>query len=118
MFNKTYNESLHCLNLNTLEERRIHIDLIFMFKIIKGIVDTEFSHYFTFNIMNTRGHQFKLNLNSSRINCHKHHFCNRIIKPWNELPEHIVNCDSLNRFKEHIKNLDVKRYCVGRANMA
>jgi len=115
MFNKPYDNRLQCLNLSTLEERRIHIDLIFMFKVIKGIVDIDLNYYFTFNTMNTRGHQFKLNVNISHVNCHKHHFCNRIIKPWNELPEEIVNSDNVDIFKGHIKNLDVKRYCIGSA---
>ena len=118
MFNKTYNDRLHCLNLVTLEERRIYIDLIFMYKIIKGIVDIDFNQYFSFNPMNTRGHRFKLYLNRSQINCHKNHFCNRIITPWNELSDDIVNCNTVNLFKQRVMNVDVKRYCIGRANRA
>ena len=118
MFHKTYRERLHALNLITLEERRIYTDLIYLFKIIHGKIDTDLLRFFSFNQMNTRGHRYKLLLNISRINCHKYHFCNRVIKPWNDLPNDVINSESVDQFKQRLLNIDVKRYCIGSANTA
>jgi len=35
----TYLERLHCLELQSLEQRRLLFDLIFCYKIVSGIVD-------------------------------------------------------------------------------
>ena len=61
----------------------------------------------------TRGHNFKLFLER----CERTHpklisFTQRIVKPWNSLPEHVVNSKSLNSFKNsldrHWMNLNLK----------
>ena len=59
LFNMSYLERLRHLNLKTLEERRLANDVILVFKIIHGLVDIEFDHWFTFNTNNTRGHSLK-----------------------------------------------------------
>ena len=118
MFHKSYQERLIHANLITLEERRIYLDLILLFKIIHRLVELDTDKYFTFSSANTRGHNFKLVLNHSQINCHKYHFFNRVVKIWNDLPRDIVNIESVNNFKLSIFSVDVKRHCIGRANTA
>ena len=86
-----------------------------LFKIIHGKVDLNFDEYFTFNTANTRGHPLKLNMVSSRINCHKYHFFNRVVKVWNFLPVSVVMADNFCDFKKNIYNIDVTNFCTGRA---
>ena len=86
-----------------------------MYKIVHGLVEIDFGKYFSINRVGTRGHPYKLNVLGSRINCHKHHFYNRIVRVWNTLPSEIVNKEKLSMFKEIIYSFDVKTFCIGRA---
>ena len=116
LFDKSYKERRDLLDIKTLEERRIQLDVILLYKIIHNLIDIDFTKYFSFHDAQTRGHQYKLNLNPvSRINCHKNHFFNRIIKIWNALPADIVNLTNLDEFKDKIMAYNVEIYCIGRA---
>ena len=115
MFDVSYNERLIKLDLLTLEERRIHADLILLYKIIHKLVDIPFDKYFTYSPSTTRGHPYKLFVPFSRVNCHKYHFFNRIVNIWNCVPEDIVILTKLGEYKSKIVTFNVKRYCIGRA---
>ena len=57
----SYSERLQYLGLPSLELRRLHLDLIFCYKIVFGIVNVSFSSFFKFSsVTNTRGHLYKL----------------------------------------------------------
>jgi hypothetical protein len=43
---KTYKERLCCLNLLSLELRRLHFDLIVRYEMILGLVDLRFNEFF------------------------------------------------------------------------
>ena len=115
MFRKSYLQRMAELGLITLEERRIYLDSILMYKIVHGLVEIDFGKYFSINTVGTRGHPYKLNVLGSRINCHKYHFFNRIVRIWNSLPSEIVNKEKLCMFKDIIYTFDVKTFCIGRA---
>ena len=116
MFHKSYKERRDALKIITLEERRIHLDLILLYKIVHNLIDIDFDSYFSYCTNQTRGHQFKLNINSvSRLNCHKFHFFNRIIKIWNALPDDIVMSNKVDEFKNKVIYFNVEIYCIGRA---
>ena len=53
----SYSERLRYLGLRSLELRRLHLDLIFCYKIVFGIVNVSFSSFFKFStVTSTRGH--------------------------------------------------------------
>ena len=57
----SYTDRLKCLGLTTLELRRLHLDLIYCYKIVFGMVAINFSDIFEFSHVNkTRGHTYKL----------------------------------------------------------
>ena len=114
-YDKSYAERLSLLSMQTLEERRIHMDLILVYEINHKLVDIPFDKFFEFNTSRTRGHSYKLSVKSSRVNCHKFHFFNRVVKVWNNVPERIVTLEKLNQFKSEIFKPNVKHYCIGRA---
>ena len=116
MFNVPYLERLKILNLVTLEERRIFLDIILVYRMYHGLVDLDFHRYFSFNEMRTRGHSLKLNIARSRVNCHKYHFFNRIVKIWNSLPAKIVLIDKFKVFKVELFKYNVRDFCIGRAH--
>jgi len=72
-----YMERLHRLNLWTLEERRIHADLIEHYKLINGITSVKIESLFEFDSYSqTRGHSYKLQKNHFNRELHQHFFTN------------------------------------------
>ncbi len=118
LYNVHYMQRLQLLKLETLEARRIQMDLTLLFKIIHNKVDINIQNYFTFNNNNTRGHRLKLNVQHSRINCRKYFFINRTIPIWNHLPFSILDAGSLFNFKKMLNNVNLNEYCKGRAYTA
>ena len=52
---------LQRLNLTSLELRRLHIDLVWCYKIVFGVVDVNLNDFFKqASLNNTRGHMYKL----------------------------------------------------------
>ena len=52
----SYMELLHLIDLPSLELRRVHIDLIWCYKIIFGLVHVNCEEFFRFNKTSTRSH--------------------------------------------------------------
>ena len=69
----------------------------------------------------TRGQNFKLFRQRSRLNVRANSFSNRVVNTWNSLPENVVNAPSLKSFKNrlnkhwhgHPSNLEAKSYQAG-----
>ena len=84
-------ERLALFDLDRLELRRLHFDLLHMFKIVHGFTvcgffsDLHFAH--SDNVYNTRGHRFKLHVNRTNKNIFKYCFINRVLPIWNSLPD-------------------------------
>ena len=65
---------LEIVGLESLEIRRIKLDLVFMYKILNGIVNLNHEDYLTFNENSRRGHNRQINVQYSRVNCIKYFF--------------------------------------------
>ena len=105
----TYGQRLKFINLESLELRRLHADLIMCYKIVFGLVNLSFSDFFSFSPNTiTRGHQYKLYVKRSR-GARKYFFAERVIGPWNFLPTD-TNFSTLNHFKCSIKLADLKKF--------
>ena len=71
--NLAYCERLTNLGLDRLELRRLRFDLIYVYKIIFGMIETDISTFFTVNTSTvTRGHSFKLFVSRSRLDVRKY----------------------------------------------
>lgn len=102
----SYPERLCRLNLEFLEKRRIIFDLIYCFKILNKYVDLDSTKFFKLSTnTHTRGHQFKLILPKSNLNCHKYFFKTRVVPIWNNLSNASVNCSSVTSFKNKIAQI-------------
>ena len=55
-----YEDRLRMLGLTTLETRRLHGDLIEVFKIFKGLDNVTYTDFFTLSDTGLRGHEYKL----------------------------------------------------------
>ena len=96
----SYEERLKSLNLLTLYARRIRHDMTFVFKLFHGMIDLDASKFFqVVSERRTRGHNWKLKVNFSRLETRKNFFSQRVVNYWNDLPNDCVNASSLSRFK-------------------
>ena len=96
-----YEVRLKALGLMTLHTRRIKHDLIFVFKLLHGMIDLDPLKFFSpCSDSRTRGHDFKLCFNFSRLTFRNKFFSQRVVHYWNSLPNDCVNASSLPSFKQ------------------
>jgi ribonuclease P/MRP protein subunit RPP40 len=110
----SYQDRLKQLNLESLELRRLRIDLSYTYKILFGLIDVNASDFFTLanNDHNTRGHAYKLSTHCSRLDIRKFYFSERVVKPWNNLqadPEHF---SSFINFKRFLYKSDLTKFLI------
>ena len=106
---KSYQERLQILNLQSLELRRLQLDLSFLYKLLHGKLALNHSKFFVLKNSITRGHRWTLNKPRFRKDIRKHFFVNRVVDKWNSLPETVVTASSLAVFKKSLFKHDVKR---------
>ena len=106
----SYEDRLKKLKLYTLCDRRMRADMIAVYKIINGITDVNMSKIFTKNTESrTRGHQFQLKVpGCTKTDIRRNFFSQRVIVPWNQLPEKIVNSSTAEIFKREYDNYMLK----------
>ena len=101
----TYEERLKKLNLFTLRYRRLRGDMIKVYKILTKKYDHEAAPTLQKAVFEqTRGHSLKLGVrraNGGHI-LRQQFFTLRVVKPWNSLPESVVNATTLAQFKQKL----------------
>ena len=99
----SYEERLTRLDLMSLERRLRRGDLIETYKIVTGKVDIDAGQFFELqDDGRTRGHHLKLKKRRSTHHFRNMSFANRVVNPWNELPDHVVSAPSTNVFKKRL----------------
>ncbi len=100
----SYTNRLKHLKMPTLRYRRIRGDMIETFKIIRHLYDLRAIP--TLSPENpdrrTRGHEFKLYKHRSQTRLRQHSFTERIVTPWNSLPNHVVQAKSVKSFERRL----------------
>jgi len=105
----SYEERLKRLNLQSLELRRLHNDLVWTYKIVFGMVDVNVNDFFITNFASrTRGHAYKL-FKKQSSGARYYFFSERIVNVWNHLPDDVV-FSSLVKFKQCIANINFTEY--------
>lgn len=61
--------------------------------------------FFQRSHLRLRGHSLKLKKNHSSTDTRKYFFSNRVIDPWNAVPEATVTAPSLDSFEGHLRSL-------------
>ena len=91
------------LELPLLEQRRVRGDLIEAIKLLKGIANQDYSLFFKLSgDSKVRGHIYKIVQNSFRLDVRKNCFSNRVVDAWNELPQYVVDAQTVNSFKTRL----------------
>ena len=93
------------LELEPLSTRRLHQDLVEVYKYLHGYYKTNPDTFFSLSQRNLRGHSLKLTKSYSRTDARKHFFSNRVVDAWNQLPEEVVTAKNLDIFKRKLKSL-------------
>ena len=103
--NESYIDRLTVLNLPSLLYRYRRGDLIFLFKLLNGYFELDYSNLFTLSHnTHARGHSFKLFKPPAHHLCRANFFGTRDINDWNNLTSDIVENSSLNSFKSAVDN--------------
>ena len=77
--------------------------MIEAFKLVKGIAKLEYSLFFKLcGDSKVRGHTYKIVKNSFRLDVRNNFFSNRVVDAWNELPQYVVDAESVNSFKARL----------------
>jgi len=112
MKNMNYYKRLKTLNVESLELRRIRLDLLYTYKILFGLVDVNANELFipVYND-NRRGHSFKLFRPTCKSSARFNSFSNRVINIWNNLPPDQIDFSSFLKFKKSLNNNILVNYC-------
>jgi len=89
----SHSEHLRQLGLPSLELRRLHLDLVFCYKIVFGLVSVKSDDFFEIrSVLRTRGHAYKLFKSrcTSRPTIRSKFFTERVINVWNGIVCHQV----------------------------
>ena len=99
-------DMLQDLDWESLESRRVKIQLTLLFKVIQDLVDIPASTYLTPASTRTRAnHTKKLRQISSKSDAYKHSFFPRTIPVWNSLPATVAEAPDLVSFKQGLSTL-------------
>lgn len=106
----TYPQRLQALNLESLELRRLKADLVYLYKILFKLVDTDLINIFKFSTYSsTRGHPYKLVIPLAKTDTFKYFFTSRTVKVWNDLH---ADFSSLNCFKISLTHNNLKKFLI------
>ena len=104
-----YNERCAAWSITSLTERRIRGDLIQKFKFLKSFDEINW-HTNPICIPPRAGHRERFHREIVRSCLPRYHFFNnRIASYWNELPDYVINADSINAFKNRLDNYNTNR---------
>ena len=107
----TCHQRLSILELDSLELRRVHADLLFTYKLVFGLIDIDLLDSFVPRINEARqGHDCKLYLPTYKSNIRCNSFNYRVIQKWNSLPSS-VDFTSLKRFYKSLAAKVLLPYC-------
>ena len=113
----SYSERLRALELEPLELRRLHFDLIQYYKVLNNLTCIEPNSYFHphYPPPSSRNPTPFLQKSSNSNLCLHSTFFHRYLDCWNALPVLVKQAPSLASFKRQIKSFDLSKYLRGSA---
>ena len=108
---ESYEERLKTLKLTTLAYRRDRADMLQVFRIMKGIDNIDPEQFFTLSEKphhDTRGHELTIDKPRATSKIRLNSFSQRVINPWNKLPDKAIKCNELIPFKKALEEAWVK----------
>lgn len=100
---------LQDLGWETLEKRRLRLQLTFLYKIINNLVDIDADKYLQPTNARTRSsHSLSFKIHSSRTDYYKYSFFPRTVCNWNTLPATVAEAPDLVSFKRELTKFDIR----------
>jgi len=112
-----YLERLKLLSVETLELRRVRADLVMVFRIVNHCVALDARELFLFRTnlsldRPTRGHNMRFVKPHCNLNCRLNAFNCRVINAWNSLPQAVIDCKTVNAFKNSLNSVDLTSFLI------
>ena len=106
--NLNYINRLGICNIESLELRRIRLDMCFIYKFLHNLVKCNLSEFIlvSSNIHNTKGNCFKLKKTHAHLIIRLNHFVIRCVNNWNILNYNILYSYSFTVFKKCLQSFD------------
>ncbi|CAH8567706.1 unnamed protein product [Dicrocoelium dendriticum] len=95
-----YEVRLSLIGMFSSEYRRLRGDLILAYRILTESDHPCKSLLTLASYKRSRGHNLKLIIQHSRLDCRKYFYSLRICSQWNDLPTHVVNAPNITAFKQ------------------
>ena len=77
--------------------------MIEAFKLLRGIAKLDYSLFFKFSgDSKFRGYTYKIVKTSFRLDVRKNFCSNRVVDAWSELPQCVVDAETVNSFKARL----------------
>jgi len=112
----TYHQRLAELKLESLELRRLHLDMSLVFKLLKNRLKVDWRQFFKLKstvVRVNRGHPLQIYKNRQINKINSQFFANRIVDIWNSLPVEVINSPSIASFKNKLAKVDLSRFLKG-----
>ena len=113
----SYVERLTEIQLEFLEHRRTVRDLVFVYKMLFGLVAVSFSDFFEFTSRSglRKNHNYCLKWNRANKEILNNFFSIRIVPVWNALPSNIFEMKTVSGFRQSLSKLDFTQFLKGTA---
>lgn len=104
MREKTYDQRLQELRLDSLKFRRKRTDVIQAYRIFSGIDDLDEGLFFErIADQRTRNNGYKVRKPACESRVRANTFSNRVVDVWNRLPREVVSAPTINQFKSALR---------------
>ncbi len=98
--NQSYEERLASLNLFSLAKGRLQGKVTEYFKVLKGFTNVDACKVFSVDdTSRTSSNGVKHRCKQVQLNSSKFFLTNDVVREWNKLPPSVVQCDTINSFK-------------------
>ena len=111
-------QRLNVYNIKSLEERRIKIDLIWMYKILHSLISINLGKNIKLSVnSNTRGNVYKLYKCNFRLDVKKYFFAVGLLMfgILCLMMLYVICCTSLSSFKYKLKDVNFQSFLKGHA---
>ena len=112
MHNICYVDRLKLCNLELLDLRHLHANLIILYKILNGsiCIDLDNCICLSLRVHSTMGNRLKLQKFLANLNIRKYFFAIQTVNLWNALPDGILECKMINNFVTKIKCAELVKF--------
>ena len=108
----SYTDRLNILSADTLEKRRLILDITYFYKLLNGFVTCSIELKKNNNRISARSHDAKLIVPLCRTDTAKYFFNSRLTTIWNSLPADVIQAKTIKTFQNKLTKVNLSRYLL------